>query len=101
MEILPYIGPVLAAIPAILVGLLYSPGLGLAALVFYSVAHQVEAHIVAPQVMKRSADLNPVALIIAILVGIELGGPLGVILAVPVTMMLSVFVEDILVRKNS
>lgn len=100
MEILPYIGPVLAAVPAILVGLLYSPGLGLAALVFYLIAHQVEAHIVAPQVMKRSADLNPVALIIAILVGIELGGPLGVILAVPVTMMLSVFIEDIFIRKN-
>jgi predicted PurR-regulated permease PerM len=101
MEILPYIGPVLAAIPAVLVGLLYSPGLGLIALAFYFVAHQVEAHIVAPQVMKRSADLNPVALIIAILVGIELGGPLGVILAVPLTMMLSVFVEDIFIRKNA
>ena len=101
MEILPYIGPVLAAVPAILVGLLYSPGLGFAALIFYLIAHQVEAHIVAPQVMKRSADLNPVALIIAILIGIELGGPLGVILAVPVTMMLSVFVEDIFIRKNS
>lgn len=101
MEILPYIGPVLAAIPAVLVGLLYSPALGFASAVFYLIAHQIEAHIIAPQVMKRSADLNPVALIIAILVGIELGGPLGVILAVPITMMLSVFVEDIFIRKNS
>lgn len=101
MEILPYIGPVLAAVPAILVGLLYSPALGFAALVFYLIAHQIEAHIIAPQVMKRSANLNPVALIIAILVGIELDGPVGVILAVPITMMLSVFVEDILIREKS
>lgn len=100
MEIIPYIGPVLAAIPAIMIGFFYSPGLGLAALIFYLIAHQVEAHIIAPQVMKRSANLNPVALIVAILVGIELGGPLGVILAVPMTMVLSVFVEDILDKKQ-
>ncbi|MDD2766985.1 MAG: AI-2E family transporter [Candidatus Moranbacteria bacterium] len=101
MEILPYIGPVFAAIPAILVGLLVSPVLGISALVFYIIAHQIEAHIIAPQVMKHSAGLNPVVLIIAILIGAELAGPLGIILSVPVTMVLSVFIEDVLVRKQS
>lgn len=101
MEILPYIGPVIAAIPAILVGLLVSPVLGISALIFYVVAHQAEAHIIAPQVMKHSAGLNPVALIVAILIGADLAGPLGIILSVPITMMLSVFVEDILVRRNA
>lgn len=101
MEILPYIGPVIAAIPAILVGLLVSPVLGLSAFVFYVVAHQAEAHIVAPQVMKHSAGLNPVALIIAVLVGAELAGPVGIVLSVPVTMMLSVFVDDLLVKKQA
>lgn len=100
MEILPYIGPILAAIPAILVGLLVSPVLGATATLFYIIAHQVEAHIVAPQVMKHSAGLNPVVLIVAILVGFELGGPLGIILAVPITMMLSVFVEDVLQKRQ-
>lgn len=101
MEILPYVGPVLAAVPAIVIGLLSSPVLGASALVFYIIAHQVEAHIIAPQVMKRSAGLNPVALIVAILVGLELGGPIGIILAVPITMMLSVFVDDILLKKQA
>ncbi len=100
MEILPYIGPLLAAIPAVLVGLLVSPALGIAALAFYVVAHQIEAHIIAPQVMKRSASLNPVAFIIAVLIGAELGGPLGIVLSVPITMILSVFVEDILVKRQ-
>ncbi|MBI2439334.1 MAG: AI-2E family transporter [Candidatus Moranbacteria bacterium] len=100
MEIVPYIGPILAAIPAVFVGLLLSPTLGLFVLVFYIIAHQMEAHIIAPQVMKRSAGLNPVALIIAILIGAELAGPLGIILSVPLTMMLSVFVEDILVKRK-
>ncbi|OGI16004.1 MAG: hypothetical protein A2878_01400, partial [Candidatus Moranbacteria bacterium RIFCSPHIGHO2_01_FULL_54_31] len=101
MEILPYIGPVIAAIPAIIVGVLVSPVLGASALLFYVIAHQVEAHIVAPQVMKHSAGLNPVALIIAILIGAQLAGPLGIILSVPITMMLSVFVEDILVKRQA
>ncbi len=100
MEMLPYVGPVLAAIPAIVIGLLSSPVLGASALAFYIVAHQVEAHIVAPQVMKHSAGLNPVALIVAILIGLELGGPLGIVLAVPITMILSVFVEDLLLKKE-
>ena len=100
MEILPYIGPVIAAIPAILVGVLVSPVLGISALIFYIIAHQAEAHIVAPQVMKHSAGLNPVALIIAILIGLELGGALGIIIAVQITMMLSVFVDDILEKRQ-
>jgi predicted PurR-regulated permease PerM len=100
MEILPYIGPILAAIPAVIIGLLVSPVLGLSALVFYTLAHQVEAHILAPQVMKRSAELNPVAFILAVLVGYELAGPIGIILSIPVTMILSVFVEDLLEQKG-
>ena len=100
MEILPYIGPVLAAVPALLASLLISPVLGVSTLIFYVIAHQIEGHIVAPQVMKHSAGLNPVALIVAILIGLELGGPLGIILAVPVTMMLSVFVDDILEKRQ-
>lgn len=101
MEILPYVGPILAAVPAIVIGLLSSPVLGASALIFYIIAHQVEAHIVAPQVMKHSAGLNPVALIIAILVGLELGGALGIILSVPITMILSVFVEDLVLKKSN
>ncbi len=100
MEILPYVGPVLAAVPAIIIGLLSSPVLGASALLFYIIAHQVEAHIVAPQVMKHSAGLNPVALIVAILIGLELGGALGIILSVPITMILSVFVEDLFEKRQ-
>lgn len=100
MEMLPYIGPVIAAIPAIVVGLLVSPVLGISALIFYVIAHQAEAHIIAPQVMKHSAGLNPVALILAVLVGAELAGPVGIILSVPITMMLSVFVDDILMKRS-
>lgn len=100
MEILPYLGPILAAIPAVVIGLFVSPVLGVSALAFYTVAHQIEAHILAPQIMKRSAELNPVAFILAVLVGYELAGPIGIILSVPVTMILSVFIEDLVQQKG-
>ncbi len=98
MEILPYIGPIIASIPAILIASITSPFLGISTTIFYIVAHQIEAHIIAPQVMKHSAGISPVVLIIAILVGAELAGPVGIILSVPLTMMLSVFVDDFIVR---
>jgi predicted PurR-regulated permease PerM len=100
MEIIPYIGPVLAAVPAIIVGFLVSPTLGMLSFLFYVIAHQIEAHIVAPQVMKRSADLSPVVLIVAILIGAKLGGVLGILIAVPGVMILSVFVEDFLEKRQ-
>lgn len=100
MEILPYIGPILAGIPAVLIGLLVSPVLGASALAFYVVAHQIEAHALAPQVMKRSAELNPIAFILAVLIGFELAGPIGIILSVPGAMILSVFLEDLIQNKD-
>lgn len=100
MELLPYIGPILAAIPAVFIGLMVSPILGLSALIFYTIAHQVEAHVLAPQIMKRSAELNPVAFILAVLVGYELAGPIGIILSVPATMILSVFIEDLVQQRK-
>lgn len=100
MEIIPYVGPIIAAIPALALGFAVSPLLGLSVLAFYLIAHQLEGHIIAPQVLKRSIGLNPVVLIIAALIGAELGGPLGILLAVPTAMMLSVFVEDFLNKKE-
>jgi predicted PurR-regulated permease PerM len=100
MEMLPYIGPILAGIPAVFIALLVSPVLGFSALVFYIVAHQVEAHVLAPQVMKRSAELNPIAFILAVLIGYELAGPVGIILSVPAAMILSVFIEDMVEQRQ-
>jgi predicted PurR-regulated permease PerM len=50
--------------------------------------------------MKHSAGLNPVVLIVAVLIGLELGGAIGVLLAVPIAMIMGVFVEDFLEKKQ-
>lgn len=101
VEIIPYIGPIVAAVPAIALGFAEAPVIGFSVLAYYTVAHQLESHIIAPQVMKHSAGLNPVVLIVAVLIGLELGGALGVLLAVPVAMIMGVFVEDFMEKKKS
>ena len=101
MEIIPYIGPIIAGFPAVILGLLISPVTGLSVLAFYVIAHQLEGHIIAPQVLKRSIGLSPVVLIIAALIGAKLGGPLGILLSIPTSMVLSVFVEDFLEKKSA
>jgi predicted PurR-regulated permease PerM len=100
VEIVPYIGPILAAIPAVLLGLLEAPVVGFSVLAYYTVAHQLESHVIAPQVMKHSAGLSPVVLIVAVLIGLELGGAIGVLLAVPAAMVMGVFVEDFMEKKK-
>lgn len=101
LEIVPYVGPILASIPAILMGFLEAPLLGMSVLIFYVVAHQIESHAVAPQVMKRAVGVNPVVVILSLLIGAKLGGLLGVILAVPAAAVFGIFVEDFLEKKNA
>lgn len=100
LEIVPYVGPIIAAIPAILMGALVSPWLGFMTLLFYTVAHQIESHAITPQVMKRAVGVNPVATILALLIGAKIGGLLGIILAVPAAAVIGIFVEDFLEKRK-
>ncbi|PIP27502.1 MAG: hypothetical protein COX30_01565 [Candidatus Moranbacteria bacterium CG23_combo_of_CG06-09_8_20_14_all_39_10] len=99
-EIVPYVGPIISAIPSIILGLLISPLTGLATLLLYFFAQQFESHIIVPQVMKKAVGLNPIAVILALLVGVKLGGILGAILAIPLATVISVFVGDLMRNKS-
>lgn len=94
MEIVPYIGPIISAIPGVVIGFLISPITGLLALLVYVLAQQIENHILTPQIMKRAVGLNPITVIIVLLIGAKLGGVMGAILAIPVATALSLFVKD-------
>jgi predicted PurR-regulated permease PerM len=95
MEIVPYIGPIVGAVPAILAGLLVSPLTGLLVLILYIVIQQFEGHIIAPQIIGKAVGLHPIAIILALLVGFKLGGILGAVIAIPATTVISVFVVDL------
>lgn len=96
LELIPVLGPIIAAIPAILVGLTESVVLGLLVLLLYVVIQQVENHVLVPIIMKRALGLNPLITIVAVLVGAKLAGFLGVILAVPVATIITVFLGDLI-----
>ena len=93
-EIVPVIGPILAAIPAVIVGLSQSLFLGLGVLVFYIVMQQVENNVLVPNIMKKVTGLPPLVILIAVLLGARIAGIPGVILAVPFATIIGIFLSD-------
>lgn len=100
LEIVPFIGPTLSAIPALFFAFLLSPVTGLLVAGLYIIIQQLENHLITPRVMGKSVDLNPLVIIVVILIGAQVGGIVGAIISVPVATALSVFVKDFLDRKS-
>lgn len=84
LELVPIIGPIIAAIPAILIGASISPAAALAAVALYTIIQQLENHLLVPKVMGDAVDLHPAVVILALVVGGSLFGIWGAILAAPV-----------------
>lgn len=101
LEIIPYIGPILAGLIAVLLAFLQSPIVALLVLVLFLVVHQIEGYILIPQIMKRAVGLNPLVVIISMIIGAKLYGVLGVVVAVPLVAIISVFLGDIFLREES
>lgn len=95
-EIVPFFGPILSAIPAILIGLIISPISAAMVVGLYILVQQLESHILVPQVMKKAVGLNPLVVILAIAIGDRLLGVAGALLAVPIAVVCHVIVEDYL-----
>lgn len=100
LEIVPYLGPTLATIPAVLIGFLISPLTGVLVFIFYIAIQQAENHILTPQIMRRAVGLNPITVILALMVGGKLFGMVGIILAVPVATAIDVFLKDFMNDRN-
>jgi len=100
MEIIPYVGPIVSAIPAIILGLTVSPMTGMLVLILVFAVQQFENHVIVPQIMKKALGLNPIAVILALLIGLKLGGVLGAILAIPITTAISIVVEDLMKKSE-
>lgn len=94
-EMIPVIGPILAAIPAIIVGFTMSPQVGIAVSVFYVVQQQIENHLLVPKIMARQVGVSAVTVIVALLIGGSLLGVIGAILAVPTAAILQVLFQEI------
>lgn len=101
LEIIPIIGPIIAAAPAVLIAFTTSVPLAIFVGIMYAVIQQLESNIIVPQLMKRAVGLNPLLIIIAITVGGRLLGVGGALLAVPIAVVIQVVAQEILSPSKS
>jgi predicted PurR-regulated permease PerM len=94
LELLPTIGPIISAIPAVLAALTVSPVLALGVMLMYFAIQQLENYILVPRVHEQSVGLPPLVILLAVLVGSTIGGVTGAILAVPVAALIALIIED-------
>jgi len=101
LNFIPYLGSIIAAIPAILLALIESPFLALAVVALYLFINSViETFFLSPLLMGKITGLNPVLLILVVLIGAKLAGILGIILAVPTAVIISVLIEEYIRNKK-
>jgi len=103
IDFLPLVGGLLAGVPTVAVALLHSLPAGVVTLIVFLVYQQIENHILNPVVMSRTVRLNPLWVLLAILIGAELGGLvgstfgelIGALLAVPTASAFQVVAKEL------
>ena len=93
-NLVPYLGPIVGTIPAVLLGFTVGPWAPLLAILVFVVANQIEANVLGPMILSRSVDLHPVTVLLAILAGLGLLGIVGALLAVPLVALTKLILED-------
>lgn len=100
-ELIPIIGLILSVIPAFLLAMLDGGlGLGLIVLAIYIVIQQIESHLVYPLVVRKVIGVPPLLVIIALVAGAQLAGFVGALLAVPLSVSLMEFIDDVERKKR-
>jgi predicted PurR-regulated permease PerM len=95
VDLIPLVGATIGGAVAVLAGFIHSVPAGIAVLVFFVVYQQLENHLLQPLIFARTVKVNPLTVIIAILVGVDLVGILGALLAIPVASMVQVILRDV------
>src|SRR5207248_4503483 len=88
MELVPYVGPILGALPAVLVALFNDPISAVWVILLFVALQQLEGHFVAPQVFRISLRINPILVILSLLIGYQIYGVAGALVALPVAAVL-------------
>lgn len=99
-ELIPVVGPVLSAIPAVAIAATVSLNKVLFVILFFVVQQQFENHVLVPKVMQRQVGVSPVTVIVALLIGGKLLGIVGAILAVPTAAILQVVVAQVFAARD-
>ena len=94
-DLIPLVGATLGAIPPVLVGFLHSTPVGIAAIIFFVLYQQFENNVLQVTVMARTVKINPLGILVSVLIGVEVFGLLGALLAIPVAGVIQVVVRDL------
>ncbi len=93
-ELVPYIGPIISAIPAIFFAFLQSPTLAIVVLIMYVFLQKLEGYVLVPKIMEKTIGVSPLVILVGILVGYKLAGIFGILLSVPIVAVINVVVEE-------
>ena len=94
-DLIPLVGATLGAVVAALAAFVHSVPAGIAAIVFFVLYQQFENHVLQPLIFSRTVKLNPLTVLIAILVAVEIAGILGALLAIPIAAMIQIILRDV------
>lgn len=93
-EIVPYIGPFVSAIPAMFIGFIQQPSLAIWVAVLYLFVHEFEAYALVPKIMEKTVGQSPLLTLLALLIGYQLAGVIGLIISVPLATALTVAIQE-------
>jgi len=93
-EIVPYIGPFLSAVPAMFIGFIQAPSLAIWVAILYLLVHEVEGYVLVPKIMEKTVGQSPLLTLLALLVGYQLAGIVGLVISVPLATALTVVVQE-------
>ena len=100
-EIIPILGPWIGGVPAVVIALTDGPVKAIIVAVFIIVLQQIEGNILVPRIQGDAIGLTPLAVILAILAGTSLAGPIGGILAVPIAAIIQVLIQDLVIAREA
>jgi len=96
LEVVPYIGPFLSAVPGVFFAFIQNPPLALAVAIMYLIIQKTEGYVLVPKVMEKTVGTSPLVVLLALLIGFKLAGIIGLLIAVPVVSALTVVITEFL-----
>jgi len=99
-EAIPIVGPLLGAIPAILVAATVSPQLALVVALIYLVLQLIEGNVLVPLVMRSTIGISPLLVLFSLLIGAQVGGLIGALLAVPLAASVEIVLQHLQARET-
>ncbi len=89
-NLIPYIGPIVGATPAVLITFIDSPLKSLLIIILYVIIQQIESSLIAPKILSENVGIHPLTVIFSLLAGAQLFGFWGMIFAIPISAILKV-----------